>query len=231
MAASSPRQSTRECLALLSDVKGTRLFIPFSTPCEIGKPTGETRSGLLPLPLGRLHPTHASHVQPFADWLIPLVRAESQNVAVQIFHLHFISPRVVRWRMSHPRAALEIFREQLLRILYTNPDPRSRISLVTHTEKNMASPARDRRKSRSLPIHFESHLANVVLNTRRQVLHSKDRTNSLETHARSISVCHRSTLHSAIRTTPHMRTVSHQALWIVMQLLRRALRYAVFVAP
>jgi len=98
-----------------------------------------------------MHPEAAVHVHERAVRFVLLqIGAEAQYVAVGIFHLHFVRPRVIGGRMADFGAALAQFRSESFGVFRTDPSPRSGVPLMfsqrkrwqrsRETEANPASP-------------------------------------------------------------------------------------------
>src|ERR1700722_4977355 len=128
------------------------------------------------------YPASPVHVEPFPGRLVALrIRSHPQYISIQVFHLHFVSPWIIRRRVTHFGSGCAIFVEQRFCVLHSNPHPRTRMSLVAFAQKNVALPARNGcEPARPSPFHVEAKLANVVLNARCQILHPQYRRYSFK---------------------------------------------------
>jgi hypothetical protein len=94
---------------------------------------------LCPLTVLRLQPPAPMHVKPFTEWFIGFrIRTESQYVAIRIFDLHLVGPRIVRWGMPDSGSASAICFEEKFGITNSDPNPCSRVSLITFAQENAA---------------------------------------------------------------------------------------------
>lgn len=88
----------------------------------------------------RHRPPAAMHVEEVAKGLILLwIRTKSQHISVRILHLHLVCPRKICRRLPNCRSGSCIFGGESIRVVYANPSPRSRTTLVLFAEKNAAA--------------------------------------------------------------------------------------------
>src|ERR1043166_3409474 len=121
-----------------------------------------------PAALGLAPPLNAAHIDPVSKWLAGLVvRAQTKNIAVRIFEVHFArTPRIVGWRMAHACSLGEQLLVQRVDITHSDPHPASWIALIAHGQKEMTHAARNRSKRIAVivpPIHLEAEHADVVV--------------------------------------------------------------------
>ena len=90
------------------------------------------------------HPEVSAHVEPWAVGLIrPGLRAQPEDVPIEVLDLHLVSPRIVGRRMSNPGSFAAILLEERFRVLDADPYPGPGISLVVLTKEDAAAVARD----------------------------------------------------------------------------------------
>jgi hypothetical protein len=66
----------------------------------------------------------STHVEPFARWFACLrLGAESQHVAVKIFHLHLVRPRIIRGCVPDFGSGGSILVQQRIGVVNSNPRP------------------------------------------------------------------------------------------------------------
>ncbi len=139
------------------------------------------RVGALPSAICGHEPTHAVHVQPFADRRVFLwLRAAAKDVAVGILDLHFVGPGIVRGQMADFRAGAAILFEERVGVAHPNPDPAASVSLIALGEEDRAAAAGDTGEVGSLPIEFEAELLDVVEDAGVEVLDAEDRSGAFE---------------------------------------------------
>src|SRR5215471_5604860 len=124
-------------------------------------------------------PPASVHIQPLADRLmLSRFRTHAQDISIQVLDLHFVGPLVVGWGMAHlGTAGTKLFEE---RFVHTDPDPGSRIALVSLTQKNVATISRNGCDDRRLPVNLESETADVIFEACGEALHAKDWSDALE---------------------------------------------------
>jgi len=128
-------------------------------------------------------PTSALHIQPFTYTLIFLwFGAEPQHVAVEVFHLHLIGPRIVRGNMTDFCPAAPVLLQRCVRVTDADPDPAAGMSLVALAQEEVAFPARHGSKTHLcvLPIEIEPERSHVVIDACDNVRHAQDGSDSLK---------------------------------------------------
>src|SRR2546428_10964899 len=82
-------------------------------------------------------PLNAAHIEPVSKRLAGLVvRAETKNIAVRVFEVHFArAPGIVRRRMAHACSFGKQFIVQRVDIVHSNPHPASWIALIAHRKE------------------------------------------------------------------------------------------------
>src|SRR5688572_3662554 len=108
-------------------------------------------------------------------------RAEPEHVAVGVFHFHLACPRIVLGRMKNRGAAPSVLLVERVDILDAEPDPRSRLPLVTFGQVDAGAVPVDQREVVAAPLGIaEAEYVDVVRETPRQVFDPQDRMGVLE---------------------------------------------------
>ena len=93
-------------------------------------------------------PVLAVHVEPLAERLVfSRVGTKPEHVAVNVFHLHFVCPGIVRRGMTNLCTSAPVVFEQSIGIFDADPNPAAAVSLVALAQENVALAAADRRKN------------------------------------------------------------------------------------
>src|SRR5688572_16360282 len=112
-------------------------------------------------------PKISAHVAPRPERPIGFgLAADSQDVAVEIFDLHLVSPRKIRWRLSDSSTRGEVLAVDRVDVVNADPNPRSRISLIALDQEQRAPPARDRCNA-LVEIQFEPERVEIVVDALR----------------------------------------------------------------
>src|SRR6266850_2757827 len=138
-----------------------------------------------PAALGLAPPLNAAHIEQVSKRLAGLVvRAQTKNIAVRVFEVHFArAPGIVRGRMAYACSFGEQLPLQRVDITHSDPHPASWIALIAHGEKEMTVPARNRGKRIAVivpPIHFEAEHADVVVEASLEIVDAQDRSDPVE---------------------------------------------------
>src|SRR6266850_7227255 len=138
-----------------------------------------------PAALGLAPPLNAAHIEQVSKRLAGLVvRAQTKNIAVRVFQVHFArAPGIVRWRMAHACSFGEQLLVQRVDITDSDPHPASWVALIADGQEEMTVAARNRGKRIAVivrAIQFEAEHADVVVEAGFEIVDAQDRSNSVE---------------------------------------------------
>ena len=125
--------------------------------------------------IGDIDPADAVHIQPITDGRFFFrLRATAENVAIGIFDLHFVGPRIVCGEVADFGACAAIFFEESVCVAYANPDPGAGVSLIALGEKDGAAAAGHAGKNGRLPFDVEAEFVDVVVDAGSDAFDAED---------------------------------------------------------